>query len=201
MSFKHGYVLTGGIACGKSTVSRLLSLAGFIIIDADIIAKEQLNLHINEAKKLFGDKICDNDIINRKKLANIVFSSQKQRIKLNNLLHPYIREEIMQRAYELEKLRLPYVMDIPLYFESGSYKCKVSVVVYTSKEIQLERLISRDKISEKEAIKRVNSQIDINKKRDMADLVIDNSYSIEHLEKETDKIIDFIRGQYANNKI
>jgi len=201
LSFKHGYVLTGGIACGKSTVSRLLSLAGFIIIDADIIAKEQLNLHINEAKKLFGDKICDNDIINRKKLANIVFSSQKQRIKLNNLLHPYIREEIMQRAYELEKLRLPYVMDIPLYFESGSYKCKMSVVVYTSKEIQLERLISRDKISEKEAIKRVNSQIDINKKRDMADLVIDNSYSIEHLEKETDKIIDFIRGQYANNKI
>ena len=201
MSFKHGYVLTGGIACGKSTVSRLLSLAGFTIIDADIIAKEQLNLHVNEAKKLFGERICDNDIINRKKLANIVFNSQKQRIKLNNLLHPYIREEIMQQAYKLEKLRLPYIMDIPLYFESGVYKCKMSVVVYTSKEIQLERLIGRDKISEKEAIKRVNSQIDIDKKRDMADLVIDNSYSIEHLEKETNKLIDFIRGRYANNKI
>jgi len=201
LAFKHAYVLTGGIACGKSTVSKLLSLADFAILDADVIAREQLNLHVDEAKELFGEQICDNNIINRKKLAEIVFNSKEQRAKLNNLLHPLIRKDIAQKAKELDKIGLPYIIDIPLYFESGEYDCKMSVVVYIPKDMQLKRLISRDKITEYEAIQRVESQIGIDKKRDMADWIIDNSKDIKHLEEETEKFIKYVRGEYANIKI
>jgi len=201
LAFKHAYVLTGGIACGKSTVSKLLSLAGFAVLDADVIAREQLNLHVDKAKELFGEQICDGDIINRKKLAEIVFNSKEQRTKLNNLLHPLIREDIAQKAKELDVIGLPYIMDIPLYFESGEYDCKMSVVVYVPQDIQLKRLIDRDKITEEEARVRVDSQIGIDKKRDMADWVIDNSKDKKHLEAETEKFIKHVRDEYANIKI
>jgi dephospho-CoA kinase len=200
--FRHAYVLTGGIACGKSSVSQLLKSDGFNIVDADIIAKEQLNLHVQKAKKLFGEQICINGIIDRKKLGKIVFSSKEQRVKLNNFLHPLIREEIQKQARKLDQCGVAYIMDIPLYFESGGeYNCKFSVVVYAPKEIQLKRLMARDKISEEEALCKVNSQIDIDKKRKMGDWVIDNSSNLENLEQQTKEFIDKIKEEYANIKI
>ena len=201
MAFKHAYVLTGGIACGKSTVSSLLSANGFCIIDADKIAKEQLEHHVDDVVNLFSENICDDGVINRKKLARIIFNSKEAREKLNNLLHPLIRVAILQRADELDEDGLPYIIDIPLFFESGGYDCKMSVVVYTPKSEQLCRLIKRDGLAEEEAMKRIASQMDIDKKREMADWVIDNSSDYKHLEQQTQKFIDFIRSQYANSKI
>jgi len=199
--FKHAFVLTGSIASGKSTVSRLLELDNFKIIDADLVAREQLKLHTKEVIELFGNEICENGIINRKMLAKIIFNSKTQKEKLNFLLHPFIREEITKKANVLERLAKPYIIDIPLFFEGGKYDCQMSVVVYSPYELQLKRLMRRDEITKNDAQKKIASQIDIEQKKKMADWVIDNSSSLKHLENETKKFINFVREKYANIKI
>lgn len=201
MVFKHAFVLTGSIASGKSTVSRLLELDNFKIIDADLVAREQLKLHTKEVIELFGNEICENGIINRKMLAKIIFNSKTQKEKLNFLLHPFIREEITKKANVLERLAKPYIIDIPLFFEGGKYDCQMSVVVYSPYELQLKRLMRRDEITKNDAQKKIASQIDIEQKKKMADWVIDNSSSLKHLENETKKFINFVREKYANIKI
>lgn len=197
----HAIALTGGIATGKSTVCSLLKIHGFCIIDADLIAKEELENSKDELRALFGDEIFSKNIIDRKKLADIIFTNPSKRQKLNSLIHPKVRAKIHEKALLQEQFKIPYIMDIPLFFESGEYDCKMSVVVYTPRKIQLQRLIQREGLSEDEAIKRVNAQMDIEKKKDMADWVIDNSKDLKHLQKETEKFIDFIRGEYANIKV
>ena len=201
MKFNHAYVMTGGIATGKSTVCSLLKMHGFSVIDADVIAKEQLEASKGELREIFGDEIFEVNDIDRKKLANIIFSSSIQREKLNTLIHPKVRAEINRQAKLKEKFELPYLMDIPLFFESGDYECKMSMVVYTPKNIQLDRLINREGFSLDEANKRVNAQIDIDKKKEMADWVVDNSFDLKHLQNEVEKFVEYIRGQYAGIKV
>jgi len=198
MSFKYPCVLTGAIATGKSTVCALLKERGFSVIDADIVAKEVLEASKEELKNLFGESIFNGDAVDRKKLADIIFNSSKQREKLNSLIHPKVRLEMKRFAKQKEKQKVPYVVDIPLFFESGEYDCQKVVVVYTPKEIQLKRLMKREGLSEDEALKRVQSQIDIDEKKDRADWVIDNSFDLKHLEEETEK---FIRGFNGSSKV
>ena len=201
MQFNHAYVMTGGIATGKSTVCALLKMHGFSLIDADVIAKEQLEDSKGELREIFGDKIFDSNAIDRKKLADIIFSSTKQREKLNALIHPKVRAEICRQAELKEKFELPYLMDIPLFFESGDYECRMSMVVYTPKDIQLDRLVKREGFSLEEAKRRVAAQIDIEEKKKRADWVVDNSKDLKHLQNEVEKFVDYIRGQYAGIKV
>ena len=195
MSFKYPCVLTGAIATGKSTVCNLLKSRGFSVIDADIVAKEVLEASKKELKDLFGKSIFNGDTVDRKKLADIIFNSSKQREKLNNLIHPKVRLEMKKLAKQKEEQKVPYVVDIPLFFESGEYDCQKVIVVYTPQKIQLKRLMKREGLSESEALKRVQSQIDIDEKKDRADWVIDNSSDLEHLEEETEKFIEYMRDK------
>ncbi len=201
MKFNHAYVMTGGIATGKSTVCSLLKMHGFSVIDADVIAKEQLEASKGELREVFGDEIFDGNKINRKKLADIIFASSEQREKLNALIHPKVRSEINRQAQQKEKSELPYIIDIPLFFESGDYDCKMSMVVYTPKNIQLDRLINREGLNVEEAKRRIDAQIDIDEKKKMADWVVDNSLDLKHLQNEVEKFVDYIRGQYAGIKV
>lgn len=201
MRLENAFVMTGGIATGKSTVCSLLKMHGFSVIDADVIAKEQLNNSKKELRDIFGDEIFDKDEIDRKKLAGIIFSSTSQRERLNKLIHPKVRVEINQQTKLRERFKLPYIIDIPLFFERGNYDCKMSMVVYTPRETQLDRLIKREGLSEDEAKKRVSAQIDIEKKRDMADWVVDNSSDLKHLQNEVEKFVEYIRGQYDSIKV
>ena len=201
MRLNHAYVMTGGIATGKSTVCSLLKMHGFSVIDADVIAKEQLEASKSELREIFGDEIFDGTQINRKKLADIIFSSSRQREKLNTLIYPKVRAEINRQAQLKEKFELPYLMDIPLFFESGDYDCKMSMVVYTPKNIQLDRLINREGLSVEEAKARVKAQIDIDEKKKMADWVVDNSEDLKHLQNEVEKFVDYIREQYDGIKV
>ncbi len=202
LAFRHASILTGSIGTGKSTVCKILEQNHFKIIDADVVAKKQLELHAEEVIELFGDVICENGTIQRKRLADIIFSSKKEKQKLNNLLHPLVQKEIKKQADLLDKLEKPYIVDIPLFFESdGGYECPMSVVVYTPAEKQLERLMSRDGIGEVDALKRINSQIDIQTKKEMADWVIDNSSDLVHLKEETKRFIDFLRSKNASIKV
>lgn len=201
MVLNHAYVMTGGIATGKSTVCSLLKMHGFSLIDADVIAKEKLEASKAELREIFGDEIFDGSNIDRKKLADIIFSSKEQREKLNGFIHPKIRAEITKQAQKREKFELPYLMDIPLFFESGDYDCKMSMVVYTPKNIQLDRLVKREGLSIEEAQRRVDAQIDIEDKKNRADWVVDNSSDLKHLQNEVEKFVEYIRGQYAGIKV
>jgi len=192
-TLKSAIALTGGISSGKSTVCVFLKLLGFSIIDADSIAKECLNSSVDELKELFGENIFENGIVNRKKLAEIIFSDKLQKQKLENLLHPKIRAKIYEQALKLENYNIKYIIDIPLFFETKSYDINRVIVVYTPKEVQLNRLVSRDKLSLKEANLRVDAQMDIEAKKELASFVIDNSKDLKHLENEVDRCINWIK--------
>lgn len=201
MPYKNAYILTGGIATGKSTVCSLLKISGFSIIDADIVGKEELENSKEELKKAFGSSIFTDGVIERKKLAQIIFDSDEQREKLNSILHPKIRASISKQAEILDKKGVPFILDIPLFFETQGYAGKMNVVVYTPREIQLQRLCQREGLEKSQALKGIQAQMDIEEKKRKADWVIDNSKDLKHLQQEVEKFVDFIRGNYAGIKI
>lgn len=199
MAYEHAIVLTGGIGTGKSTVSNILKMRGFEVIDADNIAKEILPLHVNEVKVIFGERVIGDREINRKVLGEIIFNDASERKKLNAFLHPLIREEILKRSKTLEHKKKPYIIDIPLYFESNGYPCQMVVVVYAPMEVQRKRLMMRENFTKEEAQKRIDAQISIEEKKVMADFLINNSFDRKFLDEEIEKFIKFVRGKYASS--
>lgn len=201
MAYEHAIVLTGSIGTGKSTVSKMLQEHGFELIDADTISKEILPLHVKEVRALFGEGVIVNESIDRKALGAIIFNDKAEREKLNALMRPLIREEILKRSEVLEQKGKPYIIDIPLYYESEGYDCKVVVVVYAPVEVQRKRLMLRENFTKEEAQKRIDAQISIEEKKILADFLINNSFDLKFLESEIEKFIQYVRGRYADCKI
>lgn len=201
MAYEHAIVLTGSIGTGKSTVSSMLQKQGFEVIDADKISKEILPLHAQEVGELFGGAVLHEGEIDRKALGAIIFNDKKEREKLNQLMSPLIRAEILRRSALLEAKKRPYIIDIPLYFESEGYDARVVVVVYAPVEVQRKRLMMRENFSKEEAQKRIDAQISIEEKKVLADFLINNSFDTKFLESEIEKFIKFVRGKYADCKI
>lgn len=201
MAYEHAIVLTGSIGTGKSTVSKMLQAHGFELIDADTISKEILPLHVKEVRALFGEGVIVNEAIDRKALGAIIFNDKAEREKLNALMRPLIREEILKRSEVLEQKGKPYIIDIPLYYESEGYDCKVVVVVYAPVEVQRKRLMQRENFTKEEAQKRIDAQISIEEKKILADFLINNSFDLKFLESEIEKFIQYVRGRYADCKI
>ncbi|AFL67418.1 dephospho-CoA kinase [Sulfurospirillum barnesii] len=201
MAYEHAIVLTGSIGTGKSTVSTLLQNHGFDVIDADTISKEILPLHVNEVRELFGEGVIVDETIDRKALGAIIFNDKNEREKLNALMRPLIREEILKRSEVLEQKGKPYIIDIPLYYESEGYDCKLVVVVYAPVEVQRKRLMQRENFTKEEAQKRIDAQISIEEKKILADFLINNSFDRAFLQSEIEKFIHYVRGRYANCKI
>lgn len=187
-TFKHAIALTGGIATGKSTVCSLLKLHGFLTIDADKIAHKLLDQHSSTIASMFGEQYVENGKVLRKELGKIIFSNEEEKLKLEAFIHPLIKEEIEKEAVVFEKAGKPYFVDIPLFFEKMHYPIAKSVVVYTPKDLQVARLMKRDNISQEEALLKISNQMDIEKKKELADLVIDNSSSLVHLQDEVERI-------------
>ncbi|ASM36036.1 MAG: dephospho-CoA kinase [Campylobacter sputorum] len=197
MKYKYAIVLTGCIASGKSSVANILKLYGFKVIDADEISHNVLDELANEIAQIFGKEFVDSKKVNRKKLGEYVFKDKFELTKLENLLHPKIKERIYKLADELEKTNFPYFVDIPLFYEKKNYDFNKVVVVYTPKQTVLKRLTKRDKIDEKTALQRLNLQIDIEEKRKMADFVIDNSGDLKHLNAQIEKFISNLKEIYS----
>ncbi len=196
MAFKYAIALTGGIATGKSTVASLLALNGMRVIDADSISHEILDASTSWVKDTFGDDFVNGSKVNRSKLGNLVFSDDEKKRVLEEFLHPKIRTEIEQRSIKQDGFEFPYLIDIPLFFENGAYDIKESVVVYTPKDVQLERFIKRNGYSEEESLKRIKSQMPIDFKREKATWVIDNSKNLKHLQQEVEDFVDKIKAKY-----
>ena len=187
-NFKYAVALTGGIATGKSTVASLFKLHGFLTIDADKIAHRLLDENAVTIANIFGGRYVDDGKVLRKELGNLIFNDVIEKKKLEALLHPLIKDEIVKEASLFEEQQKPYLIDIPLFFENKNYDIRNSVVVYTPKELQLQRLMKRDNCTESEALSRINNQMDIEEKKSQATLVIDNTKDLINLQEEVERV-------------
>ncbi|HHW9656924.1 TPA: dephospho-CoA kinase [Staphylococcus aureus] len=171
--------LTGGIASGKSTVSELLSVFGFKVVDADKAAREAVKKGsegLAQVREVFGDEAIDeNGEMNRRYMGDLVFNHPEKRLELNAIIHPIVRDIMEEEKQEYLKQGYNVIMDIPLLFENELENTVDEVwVIYTSESIQMDRLMQRNNLSLEDAKARVYSQISIDKKSRMADHVIDN---------------------------
>jgi len=188
MSFKYAIALTGSIATGKSSVATIFKSYGFDIIDADMVAHKVLDDNYMKISDIFGKEYILDNRVDRKRLGTLIFSNKDAKKRLEHLLHPLIFKEIERLSIERDRLQRVYIIDIPLFFETNRYPISRVIVVYTPQEIQLQRLIDRDKLSKEEALKRVNSQIDIEEKKIRATYLIDNSKDLKFLQQECDRV-------------
>ena len=190
--FPNAYVITGSIASGKSTVVNLLKERGFSVIDADLIAHEQLEICKREIVEVFGEQILDETgRIERKKLGDTVFNEPKKLKNLEQILHPKIKAGILSKALQLERLGQVYFVDIPLFFEKKERysEFKNVAVIYAPKELLLSRLMNRNALILEAAKARVELQMDTEQKKKMAKFIIDNSSDMEHLKLELEKFL------------
>ncbi|KAH9900964.1 CoaE-domain-containing protein [Cubamyces lactineus] len=187
--------LTGGIATGKSTVSSLLRGHGLPIVDADILARKVVEPGtpaLAQIVRAFGPDVLRADgTLDRPRLGALVFADEGRRRVLNAIVHPAVRREmfweVLRCWWRGERV---CVLDVPLLIEGGLWKWvgKV-VVVYCSAELQLQRLMKRDNSTREEASSRLNAQLPISEKVQYADLVIDNSGSLQDLERQVDQLV------------
>lgn len=171
--------LTGGIATGKSTVAELLKAHGFKIVDADIASRKAVEKGSEGLKKVvaeFGEEaLTEEGEMNREYIGQQIFYDDLKREKLNAIIHPIVREIMENEKKQYLAQGHDVVMDIPLLFENGLEKTVDEVwLVYTSPSIQIDRLMERNQFSIEDAKARIYSQISIDKKSRMADVVIDN---------------------------
>lgn len=187
--------LTGGIASGKSTVSELLSVFGFKVVDADKAAKEAVkkgSKGLAQVREVFGDEAIDeNGEMNRRYMGDLVFNHPEKRLELNAIIHPIVRDIMEEEKQEYLKQGYNVIMDIPLLFENELENTVDEVwVVYTSESIQMDRLMQRNNLSLEDAKARVYSQISIDKKSRMADHVIDNLGDKLELKQNLERLLE-----------
>jgi dephospho-CoA kinase len=131
----------------------------------------------------------------RSSLGKLIFADASKKRALEEYLHPKIKDAITKESIKQDKLGFAYIIDIPLFFETKNYDIKESVVVYAPKELQLARLMKRDGFSKEEALGRIESQMDLEKKKALATWVIDNSKDLAHLQDECERFVDLLKSR------
>ena len=197
--------LTGSIGTGKSFVSSVFVELGCHVLDADQTAREVVMPGTEGLKTLvdaFGPDILASDgTLDRKRLGALIFADQSKREQLNHILHPFIikRQDEILNAWEAEDPEGIGIVDAALMIESGGYqRFDKLIVVHCRPEVQLERLMLRDKLSRDEALRRINSQMPQEEKQKFADYLIDTSDGYESTRSQSveiyQKLIRAIRG-------
>lgn len=197
--------LTGGIVSGKSTVAKMFRDLGTKIIDADKLGHKVILPHKpawEKIVKLFGKELLREDLsIDRKKLGEIVFGDQRLLKKLNEITHPeiikLIKEEIKLIKKKKDKKEDILIIDAALIYEAkiDNLMDKI-IVVYVEEDEQIKRLKKRDNLSAEKALKRIKSQMSINKKIKFADYIIDNSNSLDKTREQVEKIWQDLVSRY-----
>lgn len=198
--------LTGGIATGKTIVSKIFLKQGAHLIDADIIARDVVKPDKPAWKEIvdtFGESVIGIDKkINRKKLGSIIFNDPEKRKQLEAITHPRIIEEENRQVNELQKKFKSgiIILDAALLIEAGYYdRVDKLIVVYLDQQTQLQRLMERDNLSLPEAKKRIDSQMLLEDKVKLADYVIDNSKPLDQVEIQVSKIYSELVSFYSEN--
>lgn len=178
--------VTGGIGAGKSTVSEILKRNyGAAIIDTDRISREILEIGApayEQVREVFGrEYLAQDGAVDRKKLAELVFSDTSALKKLNSITHPAIHRETKRRLAEAEGIA---VVDGALLIEAGFYQMVDQLILVTAQlETRIDRIIHRDGCTRQQALDRIASQMNDEEKKPYADIVVDNSLGLEQLEK------------------
>lgn len=185
--------LTGSIACGKSTVSAYLKTLGHAVVDADAISHALTapgSRAIPLLREAFGDAVFDGNSLNRRALGSLVFADEGKRAQLNAILHPMIISSIQEELHALDAAGRLVFGDVPLLFECAMENMFDQIwVVSVPEDIQLERVMTRDGLSRKEALDRIRSQMPLEEKRKRASAVIDSSGSVEQTREKIDALI------------
>ena len=186
--------LTGGIACGKSTVAQMLRECGAVIVDADEISRgltAPSGAGLDEVRRVFGPEVFAPDgTLDRAALGKIVFGNDEARAKLNAALHPLIREEMeRQTRAGMESGAKVVVLDVPLLFEAGMQDMAQQVAcVHCPEEIQILRMKSRNGYTREEALGRIRSQWPLSEKMRLSDLLISTNQPLEDLRREVQSL-------------
>lgn len=187
--------LTGGIACGKSTVAKIFVKNGAHVIDFDLLAHKVQQPGKPAWQKVvdcFGKDILRTDRkIDRDKLGTIVFADKNKLNKLNRIVHPFVYREWYEQLDKISKKEKHAIVlsDIPLLFEGKKqHLFDLTILVVVEPEDQIRRLIARNHMTREEARKRLKSQMPIGEKKSLADIVIDNKGSISETKKAVKKI-------------
>ena len=187
--------LTGSIGVGKSFVASIFEELGAHVLDADQTAREVVmpgTPGLKAVTEAFGEEILNADgTLNRKQLSALVFADEAKRQQLNALLHPFIiaRQDEILREWETKDPRGVGIVDAALMIESGGYRrFDKLIVVHCRPEVQLERLMLRDKLSRDEAQRRIDSQMPQEEKQKFADYLIDTSDGFDLTREQTIKV-------------
>ena len=193
--------LTGSIAVGKSFVVSVFEDLGCHVLDADQTAREVVMPGTPGLKALteaFGEEILKPDgTLDRKQLGALVFADESQRQRLNHILHPFIiaRQDEILNEWEKEDPQGIGLIDAALMIESGGYRrFDKLIVVHCRPEVQLERLMLRDKLSRDEAQRRIDSQMPQEEKQKFADYLIDTSDGFEPTRAQTLRVYEQLRA-------
>ena len=184
--------IAGNIACGKSQVEKFLK-QNFPVIDTDEITHNLLDLKSEIIINKFNNfDISDNGKINRKKLGNLVFDDENKKKILENILHPEIKKEIEKFFIKNKNEKICFV-SIPLVFEANMENLFDKIIfIYANDNLRLERLIKRNNLTPKEALKRINSQKPQNEKLSKSDYIINNEEDLESLYEKTKETLKSI---------
>ena len=188
--------LTGSIACGKSAVSQYLRELGYFVADADAISRSLTapgGRALPLLREAFGDGIFDGDVLNRRRLGDIVFGDADRRAQLNAILHPLILSTFQA---ELEAHDAPDALvfgDVPLLYECNMAQMFDRIMVVSApRETQIARLLSRDGLSREDAERRIDAQMPLAQKCALADAVINTDGPMENTRARVRALIDSI---------
>jgi len=185
--------LTGGIGSGKTTVANYFQEMGVPVYIADDGAKRVMQSKniLAEVKSAFGGNVFDDDILNRAKLAQIVFNDKEQLAKLNAIVHPAVKLDFDD--WVKKHINNDYVMyEAAILFESGRYKdCDVIITVTAPEEVRIDRVMKRDKATREEVLSRMKMQWNDEKRISNSNFVINNN-NLKNAKEEVVKILKIL---------
>ena len=188
--------LTGGIGSGKTTIANYFMAVGIPVYIADDEARKIMQSEeiIEEIKKTFGSEIFENDILNREKLAQIVFGDAEKLKLLNAIIHPAVKKHF--ENWISNHNQSPFIIyEAAILFESGSYKeCDIIITVTAPLESRIQRVIQRDKTTRENVSRRINMQWNDDQRIEKSDFVIEND-TPEIAKSTVDKILKILKIQ------
>lgn len=186
--------LTGGIGSGKTTIAKYFKSFGIPVYIADDEARKIMQSPeiINAIKNTFGKDIFENGILNREKLAKIVFNDPEKLKKLNSIVHPAVKKHF--ELWLIENKTFPYIIyEAAILFESGRYKdCDIIVTVTAPIEARLQRVLERDKTTRELVLKKMEAQWSDEKRIAKSDFVIEN-IALDAAKREVDEILKILK--------
>lgn len=187
--------LTGSIAVGKSLVLGILGELGCRVLNADATAREVVapgTPGLQAVVETFGKEVLTEEgDLDRSKLGSIVFADEEKRLRLNSILHPFIiaAQDEQMRKWESQDPDGIAVVDAALMIESGGYRrFDKLIVVHCRPEVQMQRLITRDRLSREEAEQRIATQMPQEEKKKFADFLIDTSDGFKNARQQTETV-------------